>query len=115
MLSTYPNNGLVNQIETGTRSNGNGTVEAYFSYLPNSEICKGSIYLTFYLVCDQQKAVFCSEISWSDGKTIDEVVVCQMYPDCLEEIQEKVGTVVERTRTPLVDRIVVLLDNFCQG
>ena len=106
LLSAYPNNGLKDLLETGTRYNGNGTVESFLSYHPKSENCQESIELIYSLACEKQKAVFCSEISWSDGKTIDEVVVCHMCPDCLDELQEKVETVANRTLDPLVNRSV---------
>jgi hypothetical protein len=112
LLSAHPNNGLMEYLETGTRYNGNGTVESYLSYRPKSENCRERIELTFSLACDQQKAVFYSEISWSDGKTIDEVVVCYMCPDCLDELQKQVATVTDRTHDPLVNRMVGLLENF---
>jgi hypothetical protein len=114
LLSAYPKNGLKDQLISGTRYNGNGSVEVFLSYHPNSDVCKESIDVIFSVACEEQKAVFSSEISWSDGKTIDEVVVCHMCPDCLDELQEKLEKLVGRTHEPLVDRMVVLLDNFCQ-
>ena len=114
LLSGYPDNGLVNQLETGTRYNGNGTVEAFLSFLPTSEGCKESIDLTIKLTCEQQRTIFYSEIAWSDGKTIDEIVVCNICPDCVDELREKVEHVVERTQQPLVDRMVRILENFCR-
>jgi len=107
-------NGLVNQIETSTRYNGNGTVEAYLSFLPTSDICKESIDLIFSLACDQIKTIFSSEIALSEGRTIEEVVVSNMCPDCFDELQEKFGNMVARTQEPLVDRMVAVLENFCQ-
>ena len=89
-------------------------VEAYLSFLPTSDGCKESIDLLFSLAYDQQKTNFSSEIAWSDGRTIEEVVVSNMCPDCHDELQEKVGNVVARTQEPLVDRMVALLENFCQ-
>lgn len=114
LLSAYPDKGLVKQLETGTRYNGNGTVEAYLSFIPTSDACKESIDLTFSLACDQQRTTFSSEIAWSDGKTIDEIVVCNICPDCVDELREKVEHVVERTQQPLVDRMVRILENICR-
>ena len=114
LLAAYPDNGLVKQLETGTRYNGNGTVEAFLSFLPTSEGCKESIDLTIKLTCEQQRTIFYSEIAWSDGKTIDEIVVCNICPDCVDELREKVEHVVERTQQPLVDRMVRILENFCR-
>jgi hypothetical protein len=114
LLAEYPNNGLVNQIENGTRYNGNGTVEAFLSFLPTSDSCTESIDLTFKLACKQQQTTFSSEIAWSGGKTIDEVVVAYLCPDRFDALQEQVDYVVERTQQPLVDRMVGILENFCQ-
>ena len=114
LLAGYPDNGLVNQLETGTRYNGNGAVEAYLSFLPASDSCTESIDLVFKLACKQQQITFSSEIAWSGGKTIDEVVVANICPDRFDGLQEQVEYVVERTQQPLVDRMVGILENFCQ-
>lgn len=114
LLAAYPDIGLVKQLETGTRYNGNGTVEAFLSFLPTSDGCKVSIDLTIKLACEQQRTTFSSGIAWSDGKTIDEIVVCKICPDCVDELQEKVENVLVRTQQPLVDRIVMILGNFSQ-
>mgnify|MGYP001826712269 CR=1 FL=1 len=37
LLSAYPKNGLKDQLISGTRYNGNGSVEAFLSYHPNSD------------------------------------------------------------------------------
>ena len=63
--------------------------------------------------CKESEELFQSEIAWSDGKVIDEVVVCSMCPDCLDELGERVEAVVNRSQKALVNRMVELLDNFC--
>ena len=115
MLAAYPDIGVVKQLETGTRYNGNGTVEAFLSFLPTSDGCKVSIDLTIKLACEQQRTTFSSGIAWSDGKTIDQIVVCKICPDCVDELLEKVEYVVERTQQPLVTRMDMILENFCKG
>ena len=62
LLSAYPNNSFKDKLETGPRYDRKGNAAAFLSYHPNSDVCMESIDLTFSLVCDQQKAVFCSEI-----------------------------------------------------
>ena len=56
--------------------------------------------------------IFASEIAWSDGKVIDEVLVCNMCPDCLDDLPEKVNNVVARNQEALVERLTELVANF---
>lgn len=112
LLSAYPNNGLKEQLTTGARYNGNGKVDAYLSFSPTAGASRGSIDLTFSLACKGSDAVFRSEIAWSDGKVIDEVVVCNLCPDCLEELGDRIEGVTSENQAALVARMVELLGNF---
>jgi hypothetical protein len=112
LLEAYPNNGLKEQLATGSRYNGNGKVEAYLAYYPDRAASEKSIDLTLTLQCRENKAMFRSEIAWSDGKVIDDVVVCNMCPECIDELGEKVGQVTSSIQGELIDRMVELLGNF---
>ncbi|MEW5872028.1 MAG: hypothetical protein AB1894_22355 [Chloroflexota bacterium] len=112
LIAAYPNNGLKEQLTTGTRYNGNGKVDAYLSFSPTSGALGESIDLTFSLACKGSNAIFSSEIAWSDGKVIDEVVVCNMCPECLEELGDRIGDVSGKNQDALVERLVELLGNF---
>ena len=57
-------------------------------------------------------AVFSSEIIWSSGKMIDEVVVCEICPDCLDTMDDDVEHLMDKNRGPIVHRMVDLFDNF---
>ena len=112
LLSTYPNERLKDYLETRCDYEGGDEMRALLSFHPDIEDCKGCIDLIFSLVCGPEGTVFASQMAWTDGKIIDEVVVCSICSDCVDELGEKVARVVEGTRGPLVVRMVELLDNF---
>lgn len=112
LYAKYLSNGLKNHLETGSCYNGNGTVEAFLSFNPQNNIGDESIDLTMSLSCTERGAVFSSEILWSSGKMIDEVVVCEICPDCLDDLDEDVEHLMDRNRGPIVHRMVDLFDNF---
>ena len=112
LLTTFPNNNLKDHLETGSHYDGDDTIKAYLSFNPDSNSQNESIDLTFSIFCTQRGAIFSSEIAWSDGRTIDEVVVCKICPDCLEQLGEKVEVLASQNREQLIDRMVGLFDRF---
>ena len=111
LLTAYPNNGLKQHLKTGSHYNGNGRVESFLSFRPEIENAQ-SIDLVFALSCTAKGAVFSSEIAWSDGKVIDEVVVCEVCPECDEQLGERVDHVTGDIQQLLVKRMVELVGNF---
>ena len=112
LYANFPGNGLKEHLESGSRYNGNGTVEAFLSFNPQNNSGDESIDLTMSLSCTERGAVFSSEILWSSGKMIDEIVVCEICADCLDELDEDVDQLMEVNRSPVVHRMVDLFDNF---
>lgn len=112
LFNEYPGNGLANHLVSGTRYNGNGKVEAYLSFDPEMDKSHESIDLTLSLSCTERGAIFATEILWSSGRMIDEVIVCEVCPECDEGIEEKVDRLMEKNRKPLVDRMNELYSNF---
>lgn len=112
LLQTYPSDKFKEQLVKGTRDKGADRVEAYLSFCPQGHCDAQSIDLTFALQCRENRAVFSSEIAWSDGRMIDEVVVCEMCPNCMEDLENRVQNVSKKSQAALIERMVELLENF---
>ncbi|MFC1878454.1 hypothetical protein ACFLZW_00940 [Chloroflexota bacterium] len=110
LLTAYPQNGLEQQLKKGSRYNGTEKVESFLSFHPAA--AQQSIDLVFAVACTARGAIFSSEITWSDGKVIDEVVVCEVCPQCFDQLGERVDNVVAGIQDSLVERMVDLLENF---
>ena len=115
ILSAFPQNSnqvsLQDLFQTGTRYNGNGKVEAYLAFNPDSTV-SSSLDLILRLDCTSRGAMLTTEIAWSDGKMIDGIFVCNFCPDCLEELAAEVTQTLQAKRAPTVQRMVELLGNF---
>ena len=101
-----------NHLQTGTRYNGNGKVEAYLAFSPDDLLGSNSLDLTLRLDCTPRGAMLTTEIAWSDGRVIDGVFVCNFCPDCLEHLSEQVDQVLDEKRGQMVGRMVDILGNF---
>ena len=112
LAEKFSSNGFANHIASGTRYNGNGKVEAYLSYEPDKDSEKESIDLNLSLSCTEKGALFSTKILWSSGRVIDEVIVCEVCPECPDDVEAKVERLMEKNHTPLLDRMTELYDNF---
>jgi len=112
VYANFPSNGLKKHLESGSRYNGNGTVEAFLSFNPHINSGDESIDLTMSLSCTERGAVFSSEILWSSGRMIDEIVVYEICADRLDDLGDDVSDLMDRNRGPIVHRMVDLFDNF---
>ena len=110
VLAVHPNYEAM--FKTGTEYDGSGKVKGYLSFFPQSDVAKECIDLTLMLSNTQRGAVFAAELAWSGGKTIDEIAVCEVCPDCLDDLCGCIDNLVNRIREPLVEQMVVLLNNF---
>ncbi|MBN1668853.1 MAG: hypothetical protein JW862_17305 [Anaerolineales bacterium] len=99
-------------LSCGTRYNGSDQVVGYLSFKPECGCGGQSLDLLMRIDCTPDGAFFTSEIAWSDGKTIDEVMVCNVCPDCLEELCAEVEAILVQKRTILVERLIQILGNF---
>jgi hypothetical protein len=106
LLAAHPDSDLQEQLKTRTHYEGNGKVKACLSFHPQLATTKERIELMLMLSCTQRGAVFASELAWSDGKTIEQVVVCEVCPDCLEDLCGCVDSLVDRIQELLVERMI---------
>ena len=111
LLSAYPGEALKGQFESGSCST-DDKVKACLSFHPGGAPAKESIDLVFAVACSPRGAIFSSEIAWSDGKVIDEVVVCEVCPECFDELGDRVDAVVGRVQDALIERMIDLMENF---
>lgn len=115
LLAGFSGNGLAKQLLKRRGKQDNGTFSACLSFYPSETIQEKSIDLTISIYCRGDDTVYASEIAWSDGRAIEEAVVCQMCPDCLDTLCEKVDRVFSQTQKPLVERMANLLDHHYRG
>ena len=115
LIAAYQNGDLEEQFKTGTQYDGNGKVKACLSFQNQPDNTEECIDLSLTLANTQQGVVFSAELAWSDGKTIEDVIVCEVCPDCLEDLCECVDSLVGRIQTKLVERMIELVGNFYQS
>jgi hypothetical protein len=115
VIAAFPNQELEGKFTVGSQCEGNGKVRSCLSFQTHPDKFKECIELTLSLADTQEGVVFAAELTWSDGKTIDDVIVCEVCPDCLEDLCECVDGLVDRIRAKLVDRMVELVKSFNLG
>ena len=103
---------LEGKLKTGTQYDGNGKVNACLSFQPQPDHSEECIDLSLTLSSTQKGIVFATDLPWSGGKTIEDVIVCEVCPDCLDELCECVDSLVDRIQPGLVERMVELLVNY---
>jgi hypothetical protein len=112
LKENFCENGFSSHLESGTRYNGNGKVEAYLTYRQSGGKGKESIDLNLALSCTERGALFSTQILWSSGRMIDEVIVCEVCPECPDEIGNKVEQLLTKNQEPLVTRLTELYNRF---
>ena len=112
VIAAFPNQELEGKFTVGSQCEGQGKVKSYLSFQTGSDNAKECIELTLSLADTREGVVFAAELTWSDGKTIDDVIVCEVCPDCLEDLCDCVDGLVDRIQVKLVDRMVKLVEGF---
>lgn len=112
LLGAYPGDGLAKHLHSGCRQAGEDKVEVFLSFRPEEGDCKACIDLVFCVGCSPRGLIFSSEIAWSDGRVIDDVVVCEICPDCFDELVDRLDRVMAPIMGPLVERMTGLLDYY---
>lgn len=112
LKANFSENGFSSHLNSGTHYNGNGKVEAYLTYTPADRSAKESIDLNLALSCTEHGALFSTQILWSNGKMIDEVIICEVCPESPDEIGDKVERLLIKNQEPLITRLTELFDHF---
>lgn len=112
IMVAFPEKCILDCLSSSTSYNGTDQVAAYLTFKPECGCGDQSLNLIMRINCTTRGAFFTSEIAWSDGKIIDEIMVCNFCPDCLDQLCEEVDAVLVQKRATLAERLIQLLGNF---